>query len=80
MEDNGAKSIENYEVIETIRETAEGVMYRAVTWATLDRNIEAEDKERVSQLAEELQIEVVSDGPNDGRQYTVLADGRVVRG
>lgn len=30
MEDNGAKSIENYEIRETVRETAEGVLYRAV--------------------------------------------------
>jgi len=34
MEDNGIKSIDKYEITETIRETAEGVMYRAVDKTT----------------------------------------------
>ena len=55
-----------------------GVMYRAVTWATLDRAIDIENVEEVSHLAENLVIEVKPDGPDDGRQYTVLADGRDV--
>jgi cytidylate kinase len=53
-----------------------GVMYRAVTWAVLEQKIEPEDVAGVSELAELLLIEVKPDGPNDGRQYTVLADGR----
>jgi cytidylate kinase len=53
-----------------------GVMYRAVTWATLARAIDIEDIETVSSLAESLVIEVRPDGPDDGRQYTVLADGQ----
>lgn len=53
-------------------------MYRAVTWATLDRDIEVENVEEVSGLAETLVIEVKSDGAEDGRQYTVLADGQDV--
>jgi cytidylate kinase len=55
-----------------------GVMYRAVTWAALDRKVEVEDVTRVSQLAETLTIEVKPDGPDDGRQYTVLADDQDV--
>ena len=55
-----------------------GVMYRAVTWATLDRAIDIENIEAVSRLAETLIIEVEADGPDDGRQYTVLADGQDV--
>jgi len=55
-----------------------GVMYRAVTWATIDRAIDIEDIETVSLLAETLLIEVESGGPDDGRQYTVLADGQDV--
>jgi cytidylate kinase len=51
-----------------------GVMYRAVTWATLDREINPEDVEAVSALAEKLRIEVKPNGPQDGRLYTVLAD------
>lgn len=53
-----------------------GVMYRAVTWATLDRKIDPENVEAVSELAEKLLIEVKSIGPKDGRLYTVLADGQ----
>ncbi|MBI1880174.1 MAG: (d)CMP kinase [Chloroflexi bacterium] len=53
-----------------------GVMYRAVTWAGLDRNIDPANTERVSELAESLTIEVRLNGPDDGRLYTVLADGR----
>ena len=51
-----------------------GVMYRAVTWAVLDRKIDVNDIEQVSELAESLTIDVVSEGPDDGRQYTVLVD------
>jgi cytidylate kinase len=55
-----------------------GVMYRAVTWAVLDRQVDPADSERVSELAERLNIEVVANGPADGRQNTVLVDGRDV--
>ena len=53
-----------------------GAMYRAVTWATLARGIPVENVAAVSQLAENLVIEVKRDGPADGRPYTVLADGQ----
>jgi cytidylate kinase len=54
-----------------------GVMYRAVTWAALDRGIAIADEPRVTALAEHLSIDVVRpEAPcRDGRQYTVLADG-----
>lgn len=55
-----------------------GVMYRAVTWAALDRQIAIEAVDSVSQLAEELCIEVKPPDKDDGRQYTVLVDGRDV--
>jgi cytidylate kinase len=64
-----------------------GVMYRAVTWATLDRKIEVTNIEQVSQLAENLTIDVKPNGPDahhpdahhsDGRQYTVWVDGQDV--
>lgn len=51
-----------------------GVMYRAVTWAALDRGIPIEDEAAVSQLAAELEIRVLRPTVDDGRQYTVLAD------
>jgi cytidylate kinase len=51
-----------------------GVMYRAVTWAALDRGISISDEEAVGDLAEILLIEVIPPTLCDGRQYTVLAD------
>jgi len=55
-----------------------GVMYRAVTWAVLDRNIDPSDAESVSQLAETLMIEVTSGQMDDGRLYTVWVDNQDV--
>ena len=52
-----------------------GVMYRAVTWAVLNQNIDPNDIDGASKIAESLVIDVKPDGPDDGRQYTVLADG-----
>ncbi len=52
-----------------------GVMYRAVTWAVLERQIDPADAEIVSPLAEALVIEVKPADVADGRQYTVLIDG-----
>ncbi|MHB1296137.1 MAG: (d)CMP kinase [Anaerolineae bacterium] len=53
-----------------------GVMYRAVTWAALDRGVAIDDEAGVTRLAETLAIEVVLPAVDDGRQYTVLADGQ----
>lgn len=53
-----------------------GVMYRAVTWAALDRGISIEDEMAVTRLAQTLRIEVVPPTEDDGRQYTVRADRR----
>ena len=53
-----------------------GVMYRAVTWAALDRGVAIDDEEAITRLAEELEIRVLRPTLDDGRQYTVLADGR----
>jgi cytidylate kinase len=52
-----------------------GVMYRAVTWVALSRDISIEDEAAVTSLAERLRIDVTPPTANDGRQYTVLADG-----
>jgi len=52
-----------------------GVMYRAVTWAALERGIPIEDEAAVTSLAERLCIDVTPPTTNDGRQYTALADG-----
>ena len=52
-----------------------GVMYRAVTWAALDRGIAISNEPAVTALAETLQIGIEPPTSQDGRQYTVLADG-----
>jgi cytidylate kinase len=52
-----------------------GVMYRAVTWAALSRGIPIGDEAEVMALAERLRIDVTPPTLDDGRQYTVLADG-----
>ena len=55
-----------------------GVMYRAVTWAALARGIPIADEAAVTALAERLHIDVIPPTVEDGRPYTVLADGEDV--
>ncbi len=55
-----------------------GVLYRAATWAVLDRGIRVEAEERVAALAEQVDIEVLPPTEDDGRQCTVRVDGRDV--
>jgi cytidylate kinase len=55
-----------------------GVMYRAVTWAALDRGLDIGDEAAVTRLAEKVRIDVLAPTASDGRQYTVLCDGRDV--
>jgi cytidylate kinase len=55
-----------------------GVMYRAVTWVALVQAIAVEDEDAVTALAERLRIDVLRPTVDDGRQYTVLADGEDV--
>ncbi len=52
-----------------------GVLYRAVTWAALQRSLSIEDEAAVTALAEELSIEVLPATAEDGRQYTVRVGG-----
>lgn len=68
-----------------------GVMYRAVTWVALETEIAIEDEAAVTALARRLRIDIHRPQPSrtrppgatappedDGRQYTVLADGQDV--
>lgn len=55
-----------------------GVMYRAVARAAVDRGIPIEDEAAVVRLAESLRIDVSRATVDDGRQYTVYADGQDV--
>lgn len=55
-----------------------GVMYRAVTWVAITHGIAVEDEVGVTALAQQLRIDVVRPTVDDGRQYTVMADGQDV--
>jgi cytidylate kinase len=52
-----------------------GVMYRAVTWAMLQRGIDVNDEAAVTYLAETAQIDVLGPSQTDGRACDVLLDG-----
>jgi CMP/dCMP kinase len=52
-----------------------GVMYRAVTWAALSRNVPVPDEAAVTNLAETCQIDVRPSSKDDGRACDVLLDG-----
>lgn len=55
-----------------------GVMYRAVTYAALERGIPIDNEGMVTNLAEQSQIEVKPPSRADGRSYDVLIDGQDV--
>lgn len=55
-----------------------GALYRALTVQALERHIAPEDADRLGELAEAAQIEVLPPTVDDGRQYTVLLEGRDV--
>jgi cytidylate kinase len=52
-----------------------GVMYRAVTWVALERGLDIADEETITALAEKIKIDVTRPTVDDGRQYTVYANG-----
>jgi cytidylate kinase len=53
-----------------------GVMYRAVTWLALERDVDIRDEAAVTTLAEEAQIDVAPASKSDGRTSDVLVDGQ----
>lgn len=55
-----------------------GVMYRAVTWAALSRNVPLQDEAAITELAEALGIDVRPPSILDGRGYDVIVDGQDV--
>jgi cytidylate kinase len=52
-----------------------GVMYRAVTWAALQRGVPIADEAAITALAETAQIDVRPPSIEDGRPNDVLLDG-----
>ena len=55
-----------------------GVMYRALTWVVLQRQIRLDDEQAITSLAEQLDIDVCPPSRQDGRAYDVQADGEDV--
>ncbi len=55
-----------------------GVMYRAITWAALERLHSVEDEAAVSALANEVNIDVLPPSQHDDRQCDVFLDGHDV--
>ncbi|GJM42007.1 MAG: cytidylate kinase [Ardenticatenaceae bacterium] len=53
-----------------------GCMYRAVTWAALQDEIDVKDETAVTQLAHNIQIDIQPVAEEDGRHYTVIVDGQ----
>lgn len=52
-----------------------GLMYRAVTWLALKRGIDLQNESAVTQLAEDVPIEVSPASLEDGRVCDVVVDG-----
>lgn len=52
-----------------------GVMYRAVTWAALQKRIEINDEEKVSKFTSQLVIKINQPSLNDGRTNDICVDG-----
>ncbi len=55
-----------------------GVMYRAVTLAVLQQQLDPGDENRVAELAQDVEIDVRPPEICDGRQYDVILDGEDV--
>lgn len=52
-----------------------GVMYRAVTYAAIQQEVDIEDEQTVTTIALEIDLDVRPPTQRDGRQYDVLMDG-----
>lgn len=52
-----------------------GVMYRAITWAALNKGIDPEDGNRVTSLAETAHIDVLPPSIKDGRDSDIKMNG-----
>jgi cytidylate kinase len=53
-----------------------GIMYRAVTWAALQRGLAIQNEVAVTSLAQSIQIDVRPPSKSDGRGYDVWVEGQ----
>lgn len=52
-----------------------GIMYRAATWAVLNKGLDIFDEEAVSKMVADLGIEIEKPSVDDGRVNDILVDG-----
>jgi len=52
-----------------------GIMYRAITWAALDRGIDPHDAEALARLATAIDLRVVLPAPESDEKARILIDG-----
>jgi cytidylate kinase len=55
-----------------------GIMYRAVTWAALDRSVDVHDDTALTELAGSLDLQVLASEPGSSGEARALIDGRDV--
>ncbi|NDJ79325.1 MAG: (d)CMP kinase [Chloroflexi bacterium] len=53
-----------------------GAFYRAMTFLALEKRLNLSDQQQVTALALHTHLDMTPDLADDGRQYTLLADGR----
>jgi len=53
-----------------------GVMYRAITWAALEHDIDVYDEARITAVAEQTPVDVAPASKSDGRACDVIVGGR----
>lgn len=53
-----------------------GIMYRAITWITLDHGLDPRDEAEVTALAQRAQIDIQPPSVDDGRACDVMIEGR----
>ena len=53
-----------------------GIMYRAVTWLVLDKQVDPQDEDSATRLAEQTEIDVRKATIDDGRSCDVLITGK----
>ena len=53
-----------------------GVMYRAITWLTLQRGLSMNDETAITTLAETVSIDVLPPSKADGRACDVIVEGQ----
>ena len=52
-----------------------GVMYRAMTWAALNKGFDINDEGLITEMAREIEIKVSQPSHNDGRLNDIYVDG-----